>query len=548
VFAGAGTVAASPPKPSHTATAIGRPALSLDADPHYCDGCTPPLDYAGGPVMDINAAVGLTIAPIYWAPAGTDFTFPANYEAIVNGYVANIAASSGQSTNVYSIDAEYYQKAEGATSYANYSFKAGSAIVDTAPFPKDGCTPASGYTACITDQQLREELVRLTHKMSLVADLAHVYPVFFPPGVEVADRDGSTSDSSFCGYHRAFMSGSEVIAYANIPYKTTGCDAGQAPNGLLSADTAVDTLSHEINESVTDPEGDNAARLDAKGNEIGDICGSTYGPPLGSTDPSHPKSTEYNQVINGGKYYTQTEFSNLAYSKLGVGQGCVQSEALTQHLTATTSAVVSFIFVVATPTRLPADGSTTSSLWVSVGDSQGFAVPGDPVSFQTYTRSGKGHCGKLSKSEVHTDDGGIARLDYTASTSEVECQVVAVEADGGRSASAVIYQGLTRSEAPTIDAHFPTELTPGAPATTFTVAMHNPSDKPVPATRLDFTFFPGTSAPPVLAPQLHLSRTPPQGRPVPSFPSPSWGTPRTATTSRVTQAPNRVPRSIRTRV
>jgi hypothetical protein len=83
--------------------------------------------------------------------------------------------------------------------------------------------------------------------------------------------------------------------------------------------------------------------------------------------------------------------------------------------------------------------------------------------------------------------------------------MLAVEADGGRSASAVIYQGLTRNEAPTIDAHFPTELTPGAPATTFTVAMHNPSDKPVPATRLDFTFFPGTSAPPVLASQLHLS-------------------------------------------
>jgi hypothetical protein len=47
--------------------------------------------------------------------------------------------------------------------------------------------------------------------------------------------------------------------------------------------------------------------------------------------------------------------------------------------------------------------------------------------------------------------------------------------------------------------------------------MHNPSDKAVPATRLDFTFFPGTSAPPVLASQLHLtySTTGPAGPVIP---------------------------------
>ena len=51
------------------------------------------------------------------------------------------------------------------------------------------------------------------------------------------------------------------------------------------------------------------------------MCGKAYGAPLGSTSTSGPNATEYHSVINGGKYYTQAEFSNLASSKLGFGRG-----------------------------------------------------------------------------------------------------------------------------------------------------------------------------------------------------------------------------------
>ena len=102
-----------------------------------------------------------------------------------------------------------------------------------------------------------------------------------------------------------------------MPYEQSGCDAGQAPNGDLPADGAVSTLSHELIEAMTDPLDPQYAWSDKAGNEIGDMCAQTYGRALGSTDPSDPSASEYNQVINGGKYYIQQMFSNLAYAKFG---------------------------------------------------------------------------------------------------------------------------------------------------------------------------------------------------------------------------------------
>jgi hypothetical protein len=57
------------------ATASPPAAAAADkGDKHYCDGCTPPLLYGGGPVLDTTVS-GLTVTPIYWAPTGTSQLF-----------------------------------------------------------------------------------------------------------------------------------------------------------------------------------------------------------------------------------------------------------------------------------------------------------------------------------------------------------------------------------------------------------------------------------------------------------------------------------------
>jgi hypothetical protein len=472
-------------------------------DKHYCDGCTPPLTYQGGPVLDTNGATGLTVTPVYWAPSGTAYQIPADYESIINGYVVNIAAASGQNTDVYSVDNEYYQETAGAKQYVNYDLKAGKAIIDTDPLPASGCKATGGNTACITDQQLRDELTNLAQKQGLPTDVDHFYPVFLAPNVETQDRDGNNSVSSYCGYHRSFGSGSSYIDYADIPYEPDACPSGQAPNGNATADGAVSTLSHELNEAITDPDDPAFAWNDSSGNEIGDICAQNYGPPLGSTNPKNAGGSEYNQVINGGKYYVQTEFSGLAYDTLGAGKGCVQSEALAEHPSSPTGSTISYIFADALPTRLDANGK--ASLQVFVGDTSGYAVSHDPLTFETYSRTGKGHCGKLSKTHATTDDNGSATVNYTASASDVACDLVAIEADGGDSADSVIYQGTAKAQSPTIHAEFPSSVVAGGTPTTFSVAVNNPSDHPLPNAQVYFELFPGDSPGTVQASQVHLS-------------------------------------------
>ncbi len=522
--AGAANPAGAVPAPNAPGRAEATAGLASRAEPaiepQVCSGCEPPLIYEGGPVMSTNAAPGLTVTPIFWEPSGGKYVFPSKYEDIVYGYIKNVAAASGSTDNVFSIPTEYYQAAGGVKTSITYDIHAGPDLVDADPFPAETCTPDPGYNYCITDSQLRTELSHVTATQKWATTLANFYPVFFPPGVETNDNhDGSNSASGFCGYHRAFGQGVDQTVYANMPYEQTGCDAGQAPNGDLQADGVVSTLSHELIEAMTDPLDPQYAWSDKAGNEIGDMCAQTYGRALGSTDPSDPSASEFNQVINGGKYYIQQMFSNLAYAKSG--KGCTLSEALAENPNAAgtgagATTVVS-AFSDATPATLPAGGTSTSSIEVSALDVSGYGVPGDHFHFNVGLQFAEGQaaasgsepgglCGKLNSTGATTDASGNATVTYTASTYNVACWVLATEAEGGRSAVSVIYQGTAQKDSPSLVASFPTSLHAGGSPTTFTMKEANPSSEPVGSARVQFVIFPGTTKSKDLnADQVHLS-------------------------------------------
>jgi hypothetical protein len=488
------------------------------ADSHYCNGCEPPLAYTPqAPVINTTGTTGLTITPIYWAPTGKG-TFPANYQTIINGYIKNVAAASGSTSNVYSVLSEYYStNASGAKQPIRYKITAGTPIIDTGAFPaRDSSCELSNptQTDCVTDAQERTELTKLKTSKGLTFDLAHIYPIFLAPGVETYDLDGTNSVSSFCGYHRSFASGATTALYGNEPYSNgDGCGSGQDPNGLLSADTAIDVLSHEISEAVTDPT-DIRAWNAVSGHEIGDICSGNYGPPLGfaATTAANPDDTQtaYNQVINGGKYYTQTEFSNAAYSKLGVGNGCITGEAKLAAAPVKASVLVanasprddvSTIPVVgsltndAFPNTLPADGTSTSVLDVSASTPDGFAIADDPIHYTIYAIDGDGECGTLSANRAVTDNGGHAHVTYTASTDDVLCAVVANDLYGGQDSTGMIYQGSFQDQAIRATNTYPTSLTVGATTpTNFQIAFLNPATTDKVDSRINFSIFPGEGA------------------------------------------------------
>ncbi|HEX3608425.1 MAG TPA: PKD domain-containing protein [Solirubrobacterales bacterium] len=270
-------------------------------------GSEPPLIYHGGPVMHSQAAYA-----IFWAPSG--YSFPAGYTAAITEYLENVAVDSGKPSNVYSVSTQYFD----GTGHATYSDTYGGSVTDTHAYPTSGtCAPYNGageaFKACITDAKLEAQVDTVVAEKSWPHGLGAEYYVVLPP--EVGSCFGLTSnsgcfDKEFCAYHSFSLGSSEGI-YANISYSPgdpSGCGVGQYPNGKSNGnvDDTLSSLSHEANESITDPLLN--AWFDKKGFENGDECRSSsddYGAPLGGSS-----GTFFNQAIGAGHYFLQREWSN----------------------------------------------------------------------------------------------------------------------------------------------------------------------------------------------------------------------------------------------
>jgi hypothetical protein len=263
------------------------------------------LEYHGGPIMPSN-----TNYAVYWDPPGGP-EYPAEYQPGLNTFFEDLAHDSGGDQNVDSVATQYN---DSAGEFANYDSHFGGALIDTDPYPVNGCVAAP---ICLTDAQLREELKSYIKANGLPHDLSHEYFLLTPPGVEncfeAASLECSAGSTSpvYCAYHDYISMSGGPIVYASDPYVTgiAGCDDGEHPNDKPSDGALEGGLSHEHNESITDPELN--AWYDSSGAENGDKCrtfkeSSEYGAPLGTA----PDGSRYNQVINSDLYWYQQEWSN----------------------------------------------------------------------------------------------------------------------------------------------------------------------------------------------------------------------------------------------
>ncbi len=332
---------------------LGIRAASRYAGASCTTSCPGQLLYRGGPVLH-----GPINYSLYWAPptpasngqAGTSFTpFPRpDYEATINSFLSDVASASGTLRNAYSVDTQYAGGGPG-----EYRSTFGEGFLDTHEYPTrnlttcpastksgDGLPPAT--QPCISDSegalQIPEEIVRLMNEYNaahptkhLPTGLGAVYYVFTPKEVNsCAGSEGGVAacnTNRYCAYHSAFLlePGERIVVYANMPYNAVpGCSTPDEPH-KSPADDEINTLSHEDNEAVTDPLGD--AWYDNAGNEVADKCtyplfnpGSdsnvetdAYGELLGGTPLSGSTiGTAYNQLVNGGTYLLQREWSNAA--------------------------------------------------------------------------------------------------------------------------------------------------------------------------------------------------------------------------------------------
>ena len=264
------------------------------------------VEYNFGLVMASN-----TNYAFYWDPPGAP-RYPPDYRPGLDRYFRDIAIDSGGHENVDSVSAQYN---DAAGEFARYSSRFGGAILDTKPYPANGCRQAA---ICLTDAQIRAELESYAAGHGLPTDVLHEYYFLPPPGVEScsepAGRECSpgTPHSEYCAYHSfAAVGETGLLVYANDPYVTGNpeCDDGNHPNGT-TADGAIEGgLTHEHNESITDPVAGSAWEDTLTGEEVGDKCNSNMGAPLGKA----PNGAAYNQVINGHLYWNEQVWSNQGH-------------------------------------------------------------------------------------------------------------------------------------------------------------------------------------------------------------------------------------------
>src|SRR4029077_11885924 len=110
--------------------------------------------------------------------------------------------------------------------FANYNSHFGGALIDTDPYPLNGCAAAP---TCLTGAQLEEEIGKFVVAHKLPHDLTHEYFLLTPPGVEdCAETTACSAGSSlgvYCAYHSFIPLAGGNIIYANGPYVTgiAGC-------------------------------------------------------------------------------------------------------------------------------------------------------------------------------------------------------------------------------------------------------------------------------------------------------------------------------------
>ena len=118
---------------------------------------------------------------------------------------------------------------------------------------------------------------------------------------------GGGFGSQYCAYHTHGATAQGNVFYAAMPYNQqypTGCTSQFAsPNADVAANSEINTLAHEIEETTTDDMGN--AWYDSRGNENADKCAWTWG-----TTSTIAGGGVYNQSYNGKYFLVQQNWVN----------------------------------------------------------------------------------------------------------------------------------------------------------------------------------------------------------------------------------------------
>ena len=286
------------------------------------------------------------LTAVFWNPTGASLSYPIGYQGEIEQFLADVEANSGKESDFFSVLPQYYEEASGKINHVTYSVTVEPAQNDTTGLPTgtgEKCTsPFNASRPCVTDLGVQRQLVSYIKAHSLPTGIGHEYVVFFPPGMEscfaeTGPEAAICSGKYYCGYHGSLEAGTaKEVEYANEPDNADpqyglGC---LPEEGLKAGYATIDSTSHEVSESVTDPEvGSEIAgkerlswydknRLyvepleeEFEYGEIGDMCAYEYRQgdealEYLSENGAFDSNGTPNQTINGHQYLLQLEWDN----------------------------------------------------------------------------------------------------------------------------------------------------------------------------------------------------------------------------------------------
>ena len=397
------------------------------------EGQATPVVYRAGTVM----TGGVTVHTIFWAPPGYSFQGSPGggiptYKALIEQFYTDVAKSSGvenkcdaptEPCNVFTDLTQYGEGTLGESpSPGEYSIayeKSADSVNDTEPYPAAECVSPDNAKACITDEQVQEQVKHVIEEEGGEAGLHNLWFVFLPPNVDECIEPGACGTNAFAGYHSLTNTGSEVAVYAVAidPIIEIGAVApGGDPEGNPDAEITLDVAGHETMESMTDPEG--TGWVDPNGYEVADKCefGPQHGTPLGFASDGSP----YNQVIDGHKYLLQEMWSND-------DGGCVQgTNEIANPLPLSQVNLTQF-----SPHVSGQIGSEASGVAVTVAivraEASGRAVP---VAEET-TTTGAGGKWEMTLAHAVGDDRDEIEVEYSGAGAPTPAHQVILTGNGG---------------------------------------------------------------------------------------------------------------------
>jgi len=261
------------------------------------------ISYHGGPVLQ----AGTNVVAVYWSPT-----------TVYNGGPTPGTFAIGSNSGDGSVVGDFLRGLGGSNYFAintTYTDGSGKAIKNVVTYTGYWAN-ASAPTASPTDADMLAMLQSgfNSNPAALSYDSQTLYLIMTAGTTNLGGGFGT----QYCAYHyhgTVNVGGvNRTVLYAAMPYtyaKAANCTWGPAPNGDPGADSEVNVLAHEIEETTTDMMG--TAWFDNRGYENADKCAWTWGTISGSG------INQYNVSFGGRNYFIQQNWVNAN------GGGCKQS-------------------------------------------------------------------------------------------------------------------------------------------------------------------------------------------------------------------------------